>query len=83
MTKHTINIVNDSKIMYINIDTTYQVALKHASTLTVFKDTRHGIYVTFFGMRLTRTRLAYFLTSDHWSAHSNENSVICQLVMIS
>ena len=59
MTKHTINIVNDSKIMYINIDTTYQVALKHASTLTVFKDTRHGIYVTFFGMRLLRTSLDF------------------------
>ena len=33
--------------------------LKNAPTLTVFKDTRYGIYVTFFYMRLTRISLAF------------------------
>ena len=34
-------------------------AQKTASTLTVFKDTRYGIYVTYFGMRLRRTSLTF------------------------
>ena len=39
---------------------TYQVGPKKtASTLTVFKDTRYGIYVTYFGMRLRRTLLTF------------------------
>ena len=37
----------------------YQVGPKNASTLTVFKDTQYGIYVTYFGMRLTRTSLTF------------------------
>lgn len=66
----------------------YQLALKNGPTLTFFIDTRYGIYVIFFGMRLTRTSLDFdfyllFLTSDHWSTHSDENSVKGQLVIIS
>ena len=33
--------------------------LKNAPTLTVFKDTWYGIYVTFSGMTLTRISLAF------------------------
>ena len=32
---------------------------KNTPTLTVFKDTRYGIYITVFGMRLTRSSLAF------------------------
>ena len=53
---------------------------KNASTLTVFKDTRYVIYVTVWYEvnkdSISFWFLPYFLTSDHWSAHSDENSVI-------
>ena len=62
----------------------YQVALKNASTLTVFKDTRYDIYITFFGMRLTRTSLAFdFYLTFYGLTTGDENSVIGQLVIIS
>ena len=45
--------------VYAKNVTKYQMTLKNAPTLTVFKDIWYGIYVTFFGMRLTRTLLAF------------------------
>ena len=79
------NVLNDRSnafvILTININIRW---LKNASALTVFKDTRYDTFWYEVNKDfISFCFLPYFLTSDQWSAHTDENSVIGQLVIIS